>query len=83
MTFVGSQRCQEGLATGEGRALRLLAEIYAKQEQHKAAIRRDFGVTWRLPCHQWIVAKASLAARVLQGLGAIGDHLKPSHGTII
>ena len=32
---------QEGLASGEGRALRLLAEIYAKQEQHKAAIRWD------------------------------------------
>ena len=30
---------EEGLASSEGRALRLLAEIYAKQEQHKAAIR--------------------------------------------
>ena len=30
---------EEGNATGEGKALRLLAEIYAKQEQHKAAIR--------------------------------------------
>eukprot|EP00439_Symbiodinium_sp_Y106_P047685 s3034_g6.t1 len=33
------QANSEGNATGEGKALRLLAEIYAKQEQHKAAIR--------------------------------------------